>query len=162
MSLLPLVPYLFPTRNTFFLPCTSDTSSQFDNQEVAAFAATLVPHQKALLEDGSTVLDRAVVEHNMLAVSKLYTNISFEQLGALLDIDSEKAERIAAKMLVEHRLEGHIDQCDELLHFTQEGADKDAKTLRAFDSQIEHICRAVEAVTSCITERHPQFAAAAK
>ena len=114
------------------------------------------------MEDGSTVLDRAVVEHNMLAVSKLYTNISFEQLGALLDIDSEKAERIAAKMLVEHRLEGHIDQCDELLHFEQEGADKDAKTLRAFDSQIEHICRAVEAVTSCITERHPQFAAAAK
>lgn len=32
------------------------------------------------------VLDRAVIEHNMLATSRLYNNISFEELGALLGI----------------------------------------------------------------------------
>ena len=72
--------------------------------EVAAFADTLAPHQKALLEDGSTVLDRAVLEHNLLAASRLYNNVSFEQLGALLGIDARKAERMASRMLVEKRL----------------------------------------------------------
>ncbi|KMZ70203.1 hypothetical protein ZOSMA_1G01750 [Zostera marina] len=32
--------------------------------------------QKALLPDNFTVLDRAVIEHNLLSASKLYTNIS--------------------------------------------------------------------------------------
>jgi COP9 signalosome complex subunit 4 len=48
--------------------------------EVEAFASSLAAHQKATLEDGSTVLDRAVIEHNMLATSKLYANISFDQV----------------------------------------------------------------------------------
>ena len=39
------------------------------------------------------VLERAVIEHNMLAASKLYNNISFEQLGALLGIDAAKVRR---------------------------------------------------------------------
>ena len=78
--------------------------------EIEAFASTLATHQKATLDDGSTVLDRAVIEHNMLATSKLYANISFDELGALLGIDSSKAERMAASMLMEKRLGGFIDQ----------------------------------------------------
>lgn len=31
--------------------------------------------QKALLPDNFTVLDRAMIEHNLLSASKLYTNI---------------------------------------------------------------------------------------
>ena len=34
-----------------------------------------------------------VIEHNMLAASKLYNNISFEQLGALLGIDAAKVRQ---------------------------------------------------------------------
>jgi COP9 signalosome complex subunit 4 len=58
--------------------------------EVDAFAEELKPHQKALLPDNSTVLDRAMIEHNLLSASKLYTNISFEELGALLGIGPQK------------------------------------------------------------------------
>ncbi|KMZ75105.1 hypothetical protein ZOSMA_119G00040 [Zostera marina] len=47
-------------------------------------------HQKALLPDNFTVLDRAIIEHNLLSASKLYTNISFEELSALLGIDPQK------------------------------------------------------------------------
>ena len=43
--------------------------------EVATFASSLAKHQTATLADGSTVLDRAVIEHNMLATSRLYANI---------------------------------------------------------------------------------------
>ena len=42
---------------------------------------------------GSTILERAVIEHNLLAASKLYNNISFEELGALLEIPPTKVCR---------------------------------------------------------------------
>ena len=50
------------------------------------FASLLQPHQKAFTSDGSTILDHAVIEHNLLAASKLYNNITFDGLGALLEI----------------------------------------------------------------------------
>ena len=49
--------------------------------EVDAFAEGLMPHQMATLADGTTVLDRAVTEHNLLSASKLYNNISFGGAG---------------------------------------------------------------------------------
>ncbi|KAH9692894.1 COP9 signalosome complex subunit 4 [Citrus sinensis] len=58
--------------------------------EIDAFAEELKPHQKALLPDNFTVLDRAMIEHNLLSASKLYTNISFEELGTLLGIAPQK------------------------------------------------------------------------
>ena len=130
--------------------------------EVQAFASSLATHQKATLEDGSTVLDRAVIEHNMLATSKLYTNISFEQLGALLGIDAAKAERIAASMLAEKRLSGSIDQPESRIHFehahaSEEGGTDAAEALRAFDAQIEHICRSVDVIANSIVAKHPEF-----
>ncbi|EHA8586641.1 COP9 signalosome complex subunit 4 [Cocos nucifera] len=59
--------------------------------EIDAFAEELKPHQKALLPDNFTVLDRAMIEHNLLSASKLYTNISFEELGTLLGIPPQKS-----------------------------------------------------------------------
>ena len=43
---------------------------------------------------GSSILDRAIVEHNLLSASKLYNNITFQELGALLEIPSTKVKRI--------------------------------------------------------------------
>ena len=42
---------------------------------------------------GSSILDRAVIEHNLLSASKLYNNITFEELGALLEIPPAKVRR---------------------------------------------------------------------
>ena len=46
-----------------------------------AFSGTLKPHQRALLPDNTTVLERAVMQHNLLAASKLYNNIYIEARG---------------------------------------------------------------------------------
>lgn len=85
--------------------------------ELQEFEALLQPHQKASMLDGSTILDRAVIEHNLLAASKSYKNIKFEGLGALLEIDAEKAEKIASQMITEGRLNGDIDQIDSVVYF---------------------------------------------
>ncbi|KYO27124.1 COP9 signalosome complex subunit 4-like [Alligator mississippiensis] len=69
--------------------------------QLQEFAAMLMPHQKATTADGSSILDRAVIEHNLLSASKLYNNITFEELGALLEIPAAKAEKIASQMITE-------------------------------------------------------------
>ena len=69
--------------------------------ELTEFENLLQAHQKAVTADGSTILEHAVIEHNLLAASKLYNNITFEGLGALLEIAPNKAERIASRMITE-------------------------------------------------------------
>ncbi|CAO3566856.1 unnamed protein product [Mortierella alpina] len=87
------------------------------SNEVSEFATTLKQHQLALLPDNTTVLDRAVIEHNLLSASKIYNNISFEELGALLGVTPEQAEARASKMMGEGRMSGSIDQIERLIFF---------------------------------------------
>jgi len=107
-------------------------------QEVKAFAETLQVHQMATLGDGTTVLDRSVTEHNLLSASKLYKNISFQELGSLLGIESGKAEKVAARMIAEERMHGSIDQVEGIIHF-----DNDEDEIVQWDHQIQNICVAV-------------------
>ena len=85
--------------------------------ELKEFEALLMDHQKAKTPDGSSILDRAVFEHNLLSASKLYNNITFDELGSLLEIPPKKAERIASQMITESRMNGCIDQIDGIVHF---------------------------------------------
>eukprot|EP00164_Ancoracysta_twista_P003596 GFYU01004816.1.p1 GENE.GFYU01004816.1~~GFYU01004816.1.p1 ORF type:complete len:409 (+),score=120.51 GFYU01004816.1:177-1403(+) len=122
--------------------------------EVEMFAATLEGHQKAKLSDGSTVLDRAVIEHNLLSASTLYNNVTFEELGTLLGVAPEKAEKTAAKMITEARLEGSIDQIERLIHF-----ECDSDALVQWDSQIERICLGLNHVIESLGLKYPAIAA---
>eukprot|EP00899_Mesostigma_viride_P016333 jgi/Mesvir1/24700/Mv21983-RA.1 len=116
--------------------------------EVAAFSETLAPHQKALLADGSTVLHRAVIEHNLLACSKLYANVSFDELGVLLGITAKMAEQIAARMVTEDRMKGSIDQVDGVIHF-----EKNVEELVQWDHQIQNVCLAVNSILEKMVKR---------
>jgi COP9 signalosome complex subunit 4 len=113
-------------------------------REVEAFAKTLQAHQLARLGDGSTVLERAVIEHNVLSVSLLYQNITFEQLGAILEVDADRAEKVASKMIMEERLQGSIDQVARLVHFQTTLEERD--TLAQFDGRIQRACIAVNSI----------------
>jgi len=75
----------------------------------------------------STVLDRAVMEHNLLASSKIYNNITFKGLGALLDLSPSAAENMARKMIEQGRLKGSIDQVDKLIWFEASKEEDDAQ-----------------------------------
>ncbi|KAL8153954.1 hypothetical protein V2J09_011714 [Rumex salicifolius] len=109
--------------------------------EIDAFAEELKPHQKALLPDNFTVLDRAMIEHNLLSASKLYTNISFGELGTLLGIPPHKAEKIASRMIYEDRMRGSIDQVEAIIHF-----DDDTEELQRWDQQIVGVCQALNEI----------------
>lgn len=116
--------------------------------EIDAFAEELRPHQKALLPDKSTVLDRAMIEHNLLSASKLYTNISFDELGTLLGIDPRKAEKIASRMIYEDRMRGSIDQVEAVIHF-----DDDTEELQQWDQQIAGLCQALNDILDSMSSK---------
>jgi COP9 signalosome complex subunit 4 len=116
--------------------------------EIDAFAEELKPHQKALLPDRSTVLDRAMIQHNLLSASKLYTNISFDELGTLLGIDPLKAEKIASGMIYEDRMGGSIDQVEAVIHF-----DDDTEELQQWDQQIAGLCQALNDILDSMSSK---------
>ncbi|CAN1323448.1 COP9 signalosome complex subunit 4 [Linum perenne] len=116
--------------------------------EIDAFSEELKPHQKALLPDNFTVLDRAMIEHNLLSASKLYTNISFDELGTLLGIPPHKAEKIASRMICEDRMRGSIDQVEAVIHF-----EDDTEELQQWDQQISGLCQALNDVLDCMAKK---------
>jgi len=137
--------------------------------EINAFSAKLEPHHLARAADGLTVLDKAILEHNLLGASKLYNNIGFDQLGELLGIDAEKAEDYAAKMLEQGRLAGYIDQIDRYVFFEGEASGERktghaervvGKELRKWDANVTGLAEEVEKVTSMIQNQYPDFYAA--
>lgn len=122
--------------------------------EVEKFAKELKPHQMAILSDGSTVLDRAVIEHNLLSASKLYNNISFSELGSLLDISPQMAEKVASKMMTEERLKGSIDQIEGFIEFEHA-----SNTLSQWDDRVANTCNSVNEILETINSKYPQFVA---
>ena len=137
--------------------------------EIKAFAAKLQPHHLARTADGSTVLDKAVLEHNLLGASKLYNNIGFDQLGELLGVDAERAEDYAAKMLEQGRLSGYIDQIDRMIFFEGEASGQRktghaerqvGKELRKWDANVAGLAEEVEKVATMIQLEYPEFYAA--
>ncbi|QGA21702.1 hypothetical protein EYB26_009413 [Talaromyces marneffei] len=139
-------------------------------EEVAAFSSKLQPHQLAKTADGSTVLDRAVIEHNLVAASKLYENIKTDALGAILALkDSgdetagEKAEAYAARMVEQGRLKGSIDQIDGIIYFDSDisgvgNTGTMGRNLRLWDAGVESVTEDVERVAASVADAFPELA----
>ncbi|KAF6372028.1 hypothetical protein mRhiFer1_009767 [Rhinolophus ferrumequinum] len=102
-------------------------------KQLQEFAAMLMPHQKATTADGSSILDRAVTEHNLLSANKLCNNITFEELGALLGIPAAKIEKTALQMITQGCMNGFIDQIDGTVQFETREA------LPTWDKQIQSL-----------------------
>ena len=133
--------------------------------EIEAFAAKLAPHQLAQTADGSTVLSKAVIEHNLIAASRLYENISTVGLAGLLGLKdgkaetaAEKAEAYAARMVEQKRLRAQIDQIAGVILFESvPGVELQGPTreLRNWDSGVQGLVEDVERCAAAITERFP-------
>ncbi|KAI0402031.1 hypothetical protein F4802DRAFT_387426 [Xylaria palmicola] len=138
--------------------------------EVDKFAHGLAPHQLATTSDGSTVLAKAVVEHNLLAASRLYSNIGFAALGALLGLDAARAEDTTARMIEQGRLVGRIDQIEEVIWFERGEASGEkgsgraevtvGKEMRHWDANVEGLAEEVENITNALQREFPEFVAA--
>lgn len=115
--------------------------------ELVKFEASLAPHQKAVMGDGLTIIERAVLEHNMIAVSKLYRSIYFTELGRILGVDTIKAEKIAANMIMSDVLNGTIDQVEGLLNFVTDQSEQEIwdRSIISFCGELNMIAEEVKA-----------------
>ncbi len=116
------------------------------DSDLDKFIESLSDHQRALMGDGLTIDQRALIEHNMVAVSRLYTSIYFSDLGKLLGVGSDRAEKIACKMIVEGNLScGSVDEVDGVLNF-----DDGEPELVSWDGAITSFCTQLNRVTDAI------------
>ncbi|KAI7902467.1 COP8-like protein [Cokeromyces recurvatus] len=118
--------------------------------EVSEFAASLKPHHLARLSDNTTVFDRAMIEHNLLSASKIYNNITFSELAALLNVSPEQAEQVASRMICEDRMVGSIDQVEQLISF-------DMLEIMKWDIAIQVLCQDIDAVIGKIQSKYPDY-----
>jgi COP9 signalosome complex subunit 4 len=114
-------------------------------EELIKYESSLQPHQRAIMGDGLTIMERGVVEHNMIAVSKIYRSIYVSELALVLGVSAGKAEKIAASMIMEGSLAGSIDQVDGLVEFEPEDS---ANTM--WDKSISNFCVELNRVTDAI------------
>ena len=147
---------LFKDERCQQLPCFNILEKMYldriiKRSEMDEISELLAAHQRAKTADGSSILDRAIVEHNLLSASKLYNNIKFVELGAILEIDPRKAERIASQMITEGRMAGSIDQIASIVHF------ETRDILPTFDEQIQDICFQVNNLIEKISQSSPQW-----
>ncbi|ORZ14770.1 hypothetical protein BCR42DRAFT_417643 [Absidia repens] len=156
--------------------------------EVAEFATTLKPHHLARLADNTTtVFDRAMIEHNLVSASKIYTNISFRELGTLLNVSSDQAEHVAAHMIGENRLGGNMDQLEQLITFIplsehqqrqvlqqpttaattsdqhqeqqQKHVGQSMQAIINWDHSIQTMCNDLDTIIATIQDKYPEYVA---
>ncbi|PHH72477.1 hypothetical protein CDD82_5966 [Ophiocordyceps australis] len=133
--------------------------------EVEKFAQGLQPHQLAKMADGSTVLQKAVVEHNLVGVSRLYANIQFEALGHLVDLDAIRVEEITARMIEQGRLNGRIHQVTGVVEFERGEASGQrsngkpepmvGKELRQWGANVESLSEEIDNIANCLQNEFP-------
>lgn len=117
------------------------------DDDLDKFEKSLAEHQTAIMGDGLTILDRALIEHNMVAASQLYASIYFTNLAHLLGVSAERAEKVASKMIMDGSLEGSIDQVEGLLNFQME-----KQALVNWDESITSFCVQLNRVTDAVRQ----------
>ncbi|KAL7535074.1 hypothetical protein ACHAXR_006254 [Thalassiosira sp. AJA248-18] len=120
-------------------------------RELEQFESSLADHQKAIMADGLTIVERGVLEHNMVAVSHLYTSIYFTQLAELLGVvDAVKAEKVASKMISDGSLSGSIDEVEGVLRMGHPTKAKEESALLHWDETITSFCTQLNKVTDAV------------
>ena len=119
-------------------------------EHVNEFRSSLDTHQNVKGVDGYTVLEKALIEHNIVVISGIYMNITFNELGNFLGIRPNQAEDFVAKMVAEKGIEAVLDQENELVEFEEE-----SKQLPTYNAQINVACDDVEGLMQDILKAHP-------
>jgi COP9 signalosome complex subunit 4 len=121
------------------------------DQDLEAFENSLADHQKALMSDSLTIFQRALIEHNMVAVSQVYSSIYFTALGQLLGLSAEKTEKIAREKIANGSLKACIDQVDGILSFDDD-FDIHARKLVQWDGAITSFCMQLNSVVDSVRQ----------
>jgi len=115
--------------------------------DVDKFKGMLKEHQKNPLPgENMTPLDHAIMLHNLFSAANIYTSIRLDDLALLLRLNKDEAEKTAADMIRQKRINAKIDQVKDMLFFSTKH-----DPLAAWDYHVDRMCTAAdEAATEII------------
>jgi len=92
-------------------------------------------------------MQKSIMEHNMIATSRMYANIRLTELQLVLRLESpQHTEKVASKMIAEGRLAGSIDQTEGILTFAD--AANGESGLSGTDPTAVQVCALVDECAS--------------
>lgn len=113
------------------------------------------PSQNASINNsGRSLLDVAIIRHNIHAVAAVYYNITIDELAAALGISEDDTEGEVHSMILSGLLAASIDQGNGLIAFQADAA----APLREWDETINTVCVDVAAVADAIERECPTLA----
>ena len=91
-------------------------------------------------------------------ISKIYQNISFEELGRFLEIPAAQAELIIASMVSENRIKAILDQKARIVEFLSSiGNDSKSLNMHTYNSQIHNVCTNLNQLLQEVLKKHPEL-----
>jgi len=123
-----------------------------EGDDVEAFRQAL-GHDRGEMKGrwGLDVVQLAIVQHNLSACSKLYTNVELGNLAGLFGVEERVAVGIVSAMLLEGRLVGRIDQVDGVVMFDVEDHQVDGEE-REKESGGNHVEEAIMLADAALAE----------
>ncbi|KFD49332.1 hypothetical protein M514_09779 [Trichuris suis] len=97
-------------------------------------------------------LRNAVIEHNVLSASKVYDNISVNELARLLGTTNDQALLVVARMITEGRLEGAVDGLEGVVFFNTQDC------LKLYGEYTKSVFEHVGTICESIFAAHPSWA----
>ncbi|EER09474.1 COP9 signalosome complex subunit, putative [Perkinsus marinus ATCC 50983] len=122
-----------------------------DPKELKEFEKGLSEHHLALGPDGMTVLSRAITEHNIVAISHQYKNISLARLGDILDRTPAQVEVLASNMIAEGRLKARIDQLSQYMLFDHFDSDT-MLAVSGWGKNLRGLCTSIDSTSNAIVD----------
>ncbi|KAF4676512.1 COP9 signalosome complex subunit 4 [Perkinsus chesapeaki] len=119
-------------------------------KELQEFEKGLSEHHLALGSDGMTVLSRAITEHNIVAISHLYNNISLSRLADILDTTPSQVEVLASNMISEDRLRARIDQLSQYMLFSE--LDTEGYAVDGWARSLRSLCANIDSTSNAIVD----------
>lgn len=88
--------------------------------DIVYVSQLLQPHQQTRINTSSnqTCIEAAVAQHNLIAVSRYYANMSFASLAELMGTTPEETQNRVSALIVDRRLQAALDDVSGYIHFT--------------------------------------------
>lgn len=102
-----------------------------------------------------SILDMALLTHNIKAVSQVFYNISITELATLVGVTADEALRVVAGMISAGKINGTIDQVEDLVTFHSSRDDESNRS----DAKIANLCNTVSQLHESLKLKYPQLAA---
>lgn len=131
---------LHPLSDT--IPVSNILSKVSNNEivtpkEVKLFESGLAEHHRAKMPDGRTIVQNAMIRHNISVVASIYKRVSLKTMASILGVKEEKdAEHVITEMINKEGLKAIIDGVDGTIEFNP-----DDSKLIDWEDQIYEFCK---------------------